>query len=374
MEQMGMYIDMGYPVDKPMPTGATPIYLCVVLEDIRLVQFLIDRGADLINTNLIDPPLHCILRDHSHYINLNDRMGIIRILIQSGASVQLISLDDYECSPLEMSLREPDVVKLLIKAGCDIHVRDSFGLTMLMIAARLGEIKTMRLLIEAGVDIESKDRDTDPYCGWVKRFIMAFNKRHAAGLNMLKSGIGLSQIPSMRTVVTAAKSTVLLEEANESERQDENWQRQYENWDGDIETEAVRYMWKKRLAQMSLDVYSKTMQLLNVEPGWERDWSVMDERLHPELEVDRRGWTALDHATHFKDEAAMAVMGTELLFRKSQVAFAMGQHERLGAKSSTSSLPKEVCELIFESYRNNHPRGIPPFDEFVHEYFETTVN
>jgi hypothetical protein len=223
---------------------------------------------------------------------------------------------------------------------------------MLMTAARLGEIKTMRLLIEAGVDIESKDRDTDPYCGWVKRFIMAFNKRHAAGLNMLKSGIGLSQIPNMRTVVTAAEATVLLEEANDRERQDEYWQRQYENWDGDIETEAPRYMWKKRLAQISLDVYYKTMQLLNVEPGWERDWSVMDWRLHPELEDNRRGWTALDHATHFKDEAAMAVMGTEILFRKSQVAFAMGQLQGLGDKSSTFQLPTEVCDFILEAYRN----------------------
>jgi hypothetical protein len=355
MEQMGMYIDMGYPVDKPMPTGNTPINLCVALEDIRLVQFLIDRGADLINTNLRPSPLHSILRDRSDSMNLNDRMGIIRILIQSGAAVPLIPLYDYKWSPLEMSLREPDVVELLIKAGCDIHVRDSFGLTMLMIAARLGEIKTMRLLIEAGADIESKDRYTDPYCGWVKRFIMAFNKRHAAGLNMLKSGIGLGHIPSMRTVVTAARATVLLEDDDERERQDENWQRQYENWDGDIETEAPRYMWKKRLAQMSLDVYSKTMQLLNVEPGWERDWSVMDYRLHPELEEDRRGWTALDHATHFKDEAAMAVMGTELLFRKSQVAFAMGQLQGLGDKSSTSPLPIEVCRLILRSYEQLQP-------------------
>jgi len=122
MELMGMYIDRGYPVDKPLPSGMTPIYLCVVLKDIHLVQFLLDRGADLINTNVIYPPLHQILRNHSPSFNPNNCMGIIHILIQSGAAVPLIPLEDWECSPLEMSLREPDVVKLLINAGCDIHV------------------------------------------------------------------------------------------------------------------------------------------------------------------------------------------------------------------------------------------------------------
>ena len=102
------------------------------------------------------------------------RTDVAKLLIEAGADVNAGSLHDLPyrtaatisppgsvfgvTSPLSAAAFQGhvDVAKLLIKAGADINVKDSFGGTAFMYAVDGGHADIVKLLIEAGADINAK--------------------------------------------------------------------------------------------------------------------------------------------------------------------------------------------------------------------------
>ena len=145
----------------------TLLYLACVMRTPKMVRYLLERGADVSAGSSWDGSISMehvimdILRGELFHMNEYQKSLEIASMLIDFSDVNA-KLPVLKKTPLQAALASPALVKYLIHAGCDIHIRDNNGMTMLMLAADGGNIITMRLLIEAGVDIEERDNNPLP--------------------------------------------------------------------------------------------------------------------------------------------------------------------------------------------------------------------
>ena len=136
--------------------GDTPLHLAIRSLSDELASALISKGANL---NVENVEHHRALNE----ANYNSRFNIFQQLIKAGAEINY--LDGRKVAPLHYAVRNGEkYVKALLDGGADINIRtgpsDGWNpglLTPLMIAARDGELDVVRLLIRAGADINLRN-------------------------------------------------------------------------------------------------------------------------------------------------------------------------------------------------------------------------
>ena len=168
--ELGRSIDAGVDINyrhtwitsNDIPVDWTLLYLATVMRHPKMVRYLLEKGADVSVGSSWNGtiPMEYVILDMLH----GDEDDAGRVVDCLEIASMLIDVSDVNEKlpgmrelPLEAALGSPGIVQLLIRAGCNIHVKSETGLTMLMLAAFDGNITTMRLLIEAGVDIEERD-------------------------------------------------------------------------------------------------------------------------------------------------------------------------------------------------------------------------
>ena len=80
----------------------------------------------------------------------------VKLLIKSGADVNMKDEDGYTALMLTHSTQ---TAQLLIDAGADLEACSDTGATALIMASEQGDIDKVRLLIDAGADIDAGDDD-----------------------------------------------------------------------------------------------------------------------------------------------------------------------------------------------------------------------
>jgi hypothetical protein len=84
---------------------------------------------------------------------------VVRYLLSKGARPNQTTIGNF--TPLLSSVRRrsPDITRMLIEAGADVHVRDGRGATPLILAAASDEAtpEIVRMLRERGADVDAKD-------------------------------------------------------------------------------------------------------------------------------------------------------------------------------------------------------------------------
>lgn len=110
-------------------------------EDVEIIRFLVDNGADVDAQNEDGiSPLHICLYPE-----------IARELIACGANIEL--QDKWGRTPLmtlSSELEREDVIQVLLEAGANVNTKDKDGITALLTAIARGENVKVNLLRKFG--------------------------------------------------------------------------------------------------------------------------------------------------------------------------------------------------------------------------------
>jgi ankyrin repeat protein len=88
----------------------------------------------------------------------NERLNILKLLLRSGAQVNLIAEDRGSTALLDSAIeRNKEMVKILIEAGADVNIQSKDGQTALVVVAGAGDEELAEMLVKAGADPDIKD-------------------------------------------------------------------------------------------------------------------------------------------------------------------------------------------------------------------------
>lgn len=82
---------------------------------------------------------------------------IVKMLIRAGCNVNLQDNDGNTALSVATRYSDIKIVKLLINAGSNVNLHNREGWTALMIASRYSNIKIVKLLIDAGADVNMQN-------------------------------------------------------------------------------------------------------------------------------------------------------------------------------------------------------------------------
>ncbi|MHB1458026.1 MAG: Imm53 family immunity protein [Armatimonadota bacterium] len=146
--------------------GYTPLHMSVWNGDVRTVEFLLKKGADVnarsTRTGMRSPIFRAV----------ND-VTMTSLLLRHGASVCVE--DNQRRMPLHAAIEIGsgiDVVRLLLDAGADSNVIDDKGISPLYLTCEQGYTDIAGLLIEVGADIDQRDHEG------ISPVEIAINTRH----------------------------------------------------------------------------------------------------------------------------------------------------------------------------------------------------
>ncbi|KAL3068977.1 hypothetical protein niasHS_015692 [Heterodera schachtii] len=138
----------------------TPLWTAVVDGQTKLLEFLLENGADP-NENL-KLAYKGQNRNFSplHYASIKGNLETFKVLMENGANVKQKTADEFGTMPLHFACSEGhlEIVKLLVEEGkADIEIADSYGKTALMVACSFQKCDIVRYLIEKGAKVDRTD-------------------------------------------------------------------------------------------------------------------------------------------------------------------------------------------------------------------------
>ncbi len=169
LEAAGLLLGAGAGADAVNELGVTPLYLACENANAALVQLLLEAGA---KPDAALPSGETALMTAAR----TGSAGAAAALVAHGADVNAReTTEDQTALMWAVAQRHPDVVRVLIEAGADIHLRsrvrpvatassprtgaaegvsviDEGGFTPLLFAARHGDLASARMLVAAGAD------------------------------------------------------------------------------------------------------------------------------------------------------------------------------------------------------------------------------
>jgi ankyrin repeat protein len=131
--------------------GEEPLHKAAEWGHIKIVQFLIAKGADISATSYSEEwtTLFWAIR--------SGHKDVAELLISKGANIDARKL--YNLTPLQWAADRgrKDMVEFLIDKGADINAKTDLGSTPLHLAAEQGHKDIAKLLIDKGANINEKD-------------------------------------------------------------------------------------------------------------------------------------------------------------------------------------------------------------------------
>lgn len=172
----------------PNNDGFTALHIAAGEGNLNVVASLLAAGADVNSTNHIGltPLMEASLKKRNWPEGLQEQL--VQMLLKAGANIKPSTSIP---SPLFFAANKsgPDVINMLIAAGCDVNTTGKNGNTALMIAARSNpNPDSIRALLKAGANVTLKNEKGETALDRVK-----YNKTPAAPVikDVLKSALGI---------------------------------------------------------------------------------------------------------------------------------------------------------------------------------------
>ena len=137
-QETSAVIEGGYPVE-----GATPLWTASTLGHLRLVQMLVDRGAQIEHTtDSRSTPLRGAAFD--------GHCDVCEYLIERGADIDKPNQVGQSPLTIAAAMKKTDCVELLIRKGANVNHRGHNGDTPLHVCVESGAVKIAEILVKAG--------------------------------------------------------------------------------------------------------------------------------------------------------------------------------------------------------------------------------
>lgn len=147
-----LLVGAGAKVNAANRYGATPLWIAASLGHTEIVTTLLKAGADVNAPALSDePPVVAA--------GLSGSAETVKALLAGGADVN--AKESWRGQTALMMavgkhLPSPDVTKVLLEHGADVHVRSTGGMTALLFAVRQNDLESVRLLLAAGASVDDE--------------------------------------------------------------------------------------------------------------------------------------------------------------------------------------------------------------------------
>jgi ankyrin repeat protein len=146
LDVVKMLLARGADFSRPSPSGDTALRGAARSGQRELVEFLIERGAD-VNQGL--PLLGAAFRN---------RRDMVKLLLDKGADVNAVDKDGRSALWMVSGDEYEEMMRLLFSRGANASVQSIYGETALMRAVRSGQEKAAALLLAQGANLHAKDK------------------------------------------------------------------------------------------------------------------------------------------------------------------------------------------------------------------------
>jgi len=123
-----------------------PLFKAIEHSNTRMVQFLLEKGADInIKKNEVPPIIFAAgLKNY----------GIVKLLLQQRANINDRTIKGMTALMISILAEDYPTVDLLIKKGADLSIENDFYQTAFLLAKGQGNQSIINRIIEAGGDYE----------------------------------------------------------------------------------------------------------------------------------------------------------------------------------------------------------------------------
>ena len=147
-----LLIESGASVNIKNVEGRPLIYDVINSREIRLLELLIEAGAE--DLNYVDDYGDSLMK----IAIVNQSEEIVKILIEAGADVNLIDDKGMHLLSYAIEVENESILRRLVEAGANVHFKDQDGNSLVYHAVRKGKGRSLvKILVDAGVDVTAKN-------------------------------------------------------------------------------------------------------------------------------------------------------------------------------------------------------------------------
>jgi hypothetical protein len=153
-------------LDRGIPFNEASFCGCVTAKDAGAVNLFLQAGFSANTRDGLGVPLVCLAA------RAGDK-GLVKILLKAGCDINALSADRGGSALVDCALgKYCDIAELLLKAGADVNVKSKDGQSALIISVGLGDEPFVELLLKAGANTD----EPDALGASARKYAMLFNK------------------------------------------------------------------------------------------------------------------------------------------------------------------------------------------------------
>jgi hypothetical protein len=138
-------------LDRGIPTTPEALAQCVTENKVEEVSLFLSAGFLPDTKDKKGIPLLNIAARNGH-------LNTVEFLLRSGAQVDILADDRKSTALIDSAMeRHKDVIKTLIAAGTDVNIKNGDGQTALIIVVGAGDAELVEILVKAGADPDIED-------------------------------------------------------------------------------------------------------------------------------------------------------------------------------------------------------------------------